>query len=130
MGDARHSHVAVAPRLARDPFHRLTDVLNRLRIDIVEYSSGFVSSRNVDDPQCVSPANVEIEITRLHETPRVGKPFRHYLRGLGCFGIRVHRKNGGKFTCSVWPEDVRIECNSAANRNGNIPLDGDSILPR
>src|SRR5258708_40189936 len=100
MGDARHSHVAVAPRLPGGPFHRLTDVLNRMRIDIVEYSSGFVSSCDVDDPQCVSAANVEIEITRLHETPRVGKPFRHHFRGLASFGIRGHRKTGRKFTLS------------------------------
>src|ERR1700680_2074544 len=106
MRDARHSHVAVAPRLTGGPFHCLANILNRLRIDVVEYSAGSVSPCNVNNSQCVSAANVEIEITRLDETSRIRKTFRHHLRGLGCFGICVYREQGGELACGAWPEDV------------------------
>jgi hypothetical protein len=85
---------------------------------------------NIHDRQYVSAANIEIEITRLDETPRIGKRFRHHLRGLDCFGICVYGQQGGELACRVWPENIRIECDSTANRNGNITLDCDSILAR
>ena len=130
MRYAGHSHVAVAPGLAGCPLHRFVDVLNRLRIDVSEDAAGLVRSGNVDDEQRVTAANVEIEVARFHEAASVGETDRHQFHRLRRLGVGVNRKQGGKFSWRVRPENIRVERHSVSNRNGDVALDRDSVLSR
>ena len=116
MRYAGHSHVAVAPGLAGRPLHRFVHVLNRLRVDVSEDAAGLVRSGDVDDEERITAANVEIEVARFHEAASVGEADWHQFHRLRRLGVGVNRKQGGKFSRRVRPENIRVERHSFANR--------------
>src|ERR1700732_4129636 len=130
MGNAGHAHVAVAPWLRGRPFNRLVEVLNGLRVNVSEDTAGLVCACNVYDEKGVTTANVKMQVSGFNEASRSGESDGGYLHRLHRLRIGVNGQECREFALGSRPKNVRVECHSISDRNGDIAFDPNPVFSR
>ena len=125
---AEHPHVAVTPRLLREPLDGVIDIPSLLATEKIIEALRFAGAAHVHNHMNVAAGDVEIRIAGFHVAANAARADGHDRSDLIVEGVSADAENDRKFSLSIRPIKITVELGAVRRRNSEIALFAEPIF--